>query len=91
MKKALRRRIAEWLCKPLMDDIARITSRVDILDKSTSGLVKCLVDVSSELNELRNSMVQHPAAVPPLRSRVARTWTEFKTAAEARQPQEHRS
>jgi len=93
MKKTLRRRIAEWLYEPLgrIERLEKVLESCDQERQNTLILVQAaILALERDLNDLRNQVTQHPAPAPPMRSRVARTWTEFKTAAEAR-PQEQRS
>lgn len=86
---------AELLCKPLAVEIARLTTRVEGLESARAttfqAYQEALVAFSTDLNDLRNQVTQHPAPPPPPNTRVARTWQEFRTAAESRKPKEQKS
>ena len=82
---------AELLCKPLAMEIVRLQGRMSSMEGHSHVLQETLSGISTDLNDLRNQITNHPSPLPPPHARVARTWQEFRTAAESRKPKEQKS
>jgi len=75
-----------WLVRWLLaDDYYKLDDKIDILRTQVSGLGRLAVDQATELEKLRQQIHQQPTVHEPLANRrVARTFTEFRNAAEQR-------
>ena len=81
--------LREWLCGELECEAQRL-STLAIKQKAEIGYLKVAVDsLTTEVGELRQALdaAKVAAPPPPAGMRKARTWSEFKSAAEHRPPE----
>lgn len=81
--------LQRWLCGDLLSEVARLSVQVDNQQARIDALAAVALSLTTEVGELRQALdtAKVAAPPPPPSTRRARTWSEFKSAAEHRPPE----
>lgn len=84
----LRRLLLAWLFGEyhILAQLEELHESREVIRAEVSALRCALQDAISEINTLRNARAEQPEQQPVRQVRRARSWSDFRAAAEGRQP-----